>query len=188
MQSKRTIENLNKSARDHSCVRVTMKRPRGERYDGIVLSHHGGVIVLHLDDGLELGGIVVLPKKLIGSVGYNKHYRCWTEVLRHSGEMSKLSRLRWIKKITSMKQAIEAIHKRGIWPGVETVTRGRSSYYIGPIVSTCQRYFDLRCYDAAGKWEGVYELRYSKISMIQIFDSYTTHFNHYMQERRDQEE
>jgi hypothetical protein len=52
--------------------------------------------------------------------------------------------------------------------------------FIGPITEVGSEQFSLRCYDAAGRWEKVYELRYDEIFRIEFDSQYCNHFNEYM--------
>jgi hypothetical protein len=71
---------------------------------------------------------------------------------------------------------------RNIWPGVETLTNNGkgSAFFLGPLVDLGNSHFSLFCYDAAGKWEKVYSIKYSKIFRIVFDSSYCNQFNKYL--------
>jgi hypothetical protein len=76
------------------------------------------------------------------------------------------------------------IKKRNIWPGIEVTFRHKrkmeNAFYLGPLVDFYDDCFILYCYDAAGKWEDVYEIDYDEIFKICLNGSYEKHFNRYM--------
>jgi hypothetical protein len=72
--------------------------------------------------------------------------------------------------------------KRSIWPGIEMLfSDGSTAFYLGPVRSVSEIGFVSKCYDAAGKWEKDYSLRWSEIFRIEVGSRYCRHFNHYMQ-------
>jgi len=144
------------------------------------MANHKNLIILHEEENFELKGIVVLPRHNIKSLRDNKYDKCGNSILRHNGQINFLSRSRWIRQLKSIRQTIEELHKRRIWPGIETVTGNDSAYFLGPIVDTTQRSFNLHCYDAAGQWEDIYKITYKEVFAIEFWNAYTRHFNEYM--------
>jgi hypothetical protein len=77
------------------------------------------------------------------------------------------------------------LQRRDIWPAVEILVDdgAKIDLYLGPIVDVTAEGFSVRCYDAVGNWEGVYELSYDAIFRAEIDSLYCNQFNAYMRAR-----
>ena len=70
-----------------------------------------------------------------------------------------------------------------IWPGVEILFNEKAAFYTGPITRITDDSFSIKCYDAAGKWEKVYELSYEEVFRLEFDSRYCNHFNAYMRSK-----
>jgi len=174
---------LDRSHKEKHLITLRTKHPDGDAYWGVVLGFSRSVVVLHECEDFEFGNIVVVARKYISEVVHGRVEACAERIVRRNAQIKKLSKVRWIAELASVRDAIGAIKKRGIWPTVETVHGDDDAYNIGPIVKVGKTTFSQIGYDAKGEWKREYELKYSHVFKIEIFDKYSTYFNQYMSER-----
>lgn len=139
-------------------------------------------IVLQEEQDFEFDGIVILPKKVIKGCRDNKFDKCANEIIRQNGAIKKLRLPKWLTACETIRQVLIELMERGIWPGIEHIAEDKSetAFYIGPVDDVSEEGFYLYCYDAAGKWEKEYYLRYQGIFKIEINSKYCKSFNKYM--------
>ena len=171
-----------KSLDENWCLRFKTRHPEGDPYDGIVTQIKRSFIVLREEQDFDLDGINIFPKKSICGYRDGEYERCCNEILRENGALRKARSPNWMNKCETLPDVIKELKKRDIWPGVESIFNGSSdtAFYIGPITCTADDHFNLRCYDAAGKWEQEYKLIYNEIFRIEIDSKYCSRFSAHM--------
>jgi hypothetical protein len=177
------LENkLKKSMNRRWCLRFRTKHPDGDNFDGVVTHIKDEFIALHEERDFEFDGVVILPKKVIKGFRDSRFERCRNKILRENGSIRKIRSLRWLVSCGTLQDVMQEIMTRGIWPAVETLFHGgkKSAFFLGPIMSTSDDHFSLRCYDAAGHWEKKYKLSYDEIFKVEIDSRYCRIFNAYM--------
>jgi len=178
-----TIDDHIRKSRDSQwSIRFKTGHPDKDRFDGIV-SHIGhDFLAIREEVNFELDGVVILPSSVITGVRDGKYERCCNAILRENGAIEKDVTPAWLRHCNTLRAVADELMKRDIWPAIEIVfNRGRdSALYLGPITHTSKKRFSIRCYDAAGRWEKEYRLRYREIFKIEVESTYCVHFNSYM--------
>lgn len=168
-------------------LRFNTYHPDGDRYYGIVTHIQKRFIILRKHDEFEFNGTLVLTKKVIKGYRDSKFEACANEILRHNGNLKQAKSPRWLDNCTTIKQVLEKLQKRDIWPAVEIIFRIKKKtetlFYIGKITRFGKNAFWIYDYGADGKWQKEYKIRYDEIFRIEFDDLYTRHFNAYMRER-----
>ncbi|MCI0491253.1 MAG: hypothetical protein L0229_32075 [Blastocatellia bacterium] len=177
-----------KSLDEQWSLRFKTRHPDGDAYDGVVTHIKPGFIVLLEEADFEFDGFVILPKKYIKGFRDGKYERCCNQILRENGAIKKIRPPRWLDSCETIPQVLTTLMQRGVWPGVETIfNQGKkSAFYLGPITRVTDKRFFLKCYDAAGKWEGIYKLKCEEIFRIEFDSRYCKHFNAYMKSREEE--
>lgn len=176
-------QKYKKSLTEQWCMRFKTLHPEKDSYDGVIIYIGTDFVALREESDFEFDGIQILPKKSIKGFRDNKFDCCCNDILEQNEQKKKLKDIAWLKACESYKDVIKALHDRDIWPGVETVLDKKnyaSSFYLGPIVEIEKKRFGIRCYDAAGKWEEVYEIAFSDLFRIEFDSKYCNNFNAYM--------
>lgn len=162
-------------------MRFKTTHPDGDSYDGVVTHVKHKFVMLREERDFEFDGHVVLPKRFIKGVRDGKVERCSNEILRDNAQLKKLRPARWLDSCATLPQVFAALKSRDIWPGVEIVYgKKKSAFYLGPITESTDEGFSITCYDAAGRWEGGYELSYREVFRVEFDSRYCKHFNAYM--------
>lgn len=178
-------EKIEKSLNEKWMIRIKTSHPDKDAYDGIVVSDKSEFIVINQERDLEFDGIVFLQKKDIVKIRDGKYEKCANKIIRQNGEIEKLSAPDWIAECDTIKDVIKTLKSKDIWPAVEIIDNEKSgSFYLGPIIATGKKIFQLYCYDAAGKWESIYKLPYDEIFRIEFDSKYCNHFNRFMRSKR----
>lgn len=168
-------------------LRFKTHHPEGDRYDGVVTHIQKRFIVLREHMEFAFNGIVVLRKKVIKGYRDGKYERCANKIFRSSGNIKQAKSPRWLDNCESLKQVLEKLQKKDIWPSIEIIYnrdgKTDTSFFLGKITRVGKKAFWIYHYDAAGKWEKEYKIRYDAIFKIEFNDSYSQHFNAYMRER-----
>ena len=155
--------------------------PDGDSYDGVVLGLSSSIVVFQDTSDFAFEGVSIIPRKWMTEIRDGSLEECYDKILRHHGEMKNLNRIKWVNELTSVKGAIEAIHKKGIWPAIEALDgKQKTSMFLGEIKRIHSRKFSILAYDAEGNWEHEYDIKYSEVFCIQLFSQYTDRFNDYM--------
>lgn len=187
MNIKEKIQNaLIKSKNNHWAIRLKSSFPDKDNFDGIVLHYTPDIIVINEIGDFEFNGIVVLNRNKIVGVRDDAFEECENEIIRDNGSIKELSKLKWIKNISSFQDLLNVIKKKGIWPGVEMASKKSNAFYLGPVTSVGQKDFSLYCYDAEGKWEKEYGLEYKGIGKVEFKSKYTENFNNFMKRNNPQ--
>ena len=175
-----------KSLDEQWCLRFKTRHPDEDNYDGVVTHIKKGFIVLRQEEAFEFDGTVILSKKSIAGYRDDKHEQCVNSILRENGAIKKCYAPRWLGSCETLQEVIAELMRRDIWPGIEIVWKEntKSAFYLGLVTRMMDDHFYLRCYDAAGKWEKEYKLRYEEIFRIEINSMYCRHFNAYMRKHR----
>ena len=182
--SKRLELCYRKSLEGRWSMRFKTRHPDGDNYDGVILHIGEQFVVMREERDFEFDGLIVLPKKVVRGVRDGEFERCANEILRHNGELARLKVPSWIGRCATISDILVTAAKRRIWPGIEMLFNdGSTAFYLGPIESVSGEGFETRCYDAAGKWEKRYSLRWEEIFRVEIGSRYCTHFNKYMRAR-----
>jgi hypothetical protein len=174
------LKGLKKSKKS---VRLITNHPDGDNYDGIILGVSENLVILQEENGFAFGGVVALPLNRIKGrrLGSLEHLR--DQVVAENGQFKKLIRYSWLRAVKNIEQILKECARRKIWPIVETIRKRKTALFIGPITQVGPKEFSIFCYDANGKWEKEYLLNYREIFKVEIFDSYSTHFNRFMSKR-----
>jgi len=164
------------------CLRFRTHHPDGDNYDGVVTLVKKDFIVLREERDFDFDGVIVLPKRSIRGYRDGKYEQCCNKILRQNGAIRKCRSPHWLQACQTLPQVISALKKRDIWPGVETLfsENTESAFYLGPITASADDYFYLKCYDAVGKWEKEYKLRYDEVFRVEFDSKYCNQFNAYM--------
>lgn len=185
--NKKTIRKCEKSLARNWSIRVKTKDQIGDNYDGVILNIKENFIALREERDFEFDGIIILVKKFIKSCRDGKIEKCCNEILKINGAIQKIDKPEWLNDCENIKQVLEKMMERDIWPGVETLfklnKKVQTAFYLGPITNCDKMSFFLKCYDVAGKWEKVYEINYDEVFRIEFDSKYCNRFNHYMKNR-----
>jgi hypothetical protein len=172
-------------------LRFNTHHPDGDKFSGIVTHIQKKFVVLSEERDLVFDGVLVLPKKVIKGYRDGKCEKCFNEVLRYSGNIKDAKSPQWLDDCTTLKQILEKIQKKDIWPIIETMYKlGRklkTKFYIGKLTRIEKDACWIYHYEAAGKWEKEYQIRYDDIFRIEFNDSYSRYFNAYMRTRLPRE-
>lgn len=176
---------LDESKRKKSPIRLSLNHCEQGDIDGIVLHYNRSLVVLQVEDDFELHGVSFIRRSAIREIRDSEYDACCREILEHNGQLAKLSRARWLKSVCAMRDAVEQIRSRHIWPGVEVGGPDEDTiYYLGPVTSIRRSDFSIFCYDAAGNWEKNYEVAFGDVFLVSIWDRYATHFNAFMKTKK----
>lgn len=178
---KKLLESKNKQ---HT-IRLYTSHPDGDAYDAVVLAISKSIIVFQDTSDFKFEGVSILPRKWLTKIRNSKLEKCYDKVLRLHGEMQNLNRKKWVNELTSTKSTIEKIYSKGIWPSIEVFDgKKKSAMFLGPITEIHSKKFAIFAYDATGKWEREYDIKYSEVFCIQLFNQYTDRFNKFMQSKK----
>jgi hypothetical protein len=162
-------------------IRMSTKHPDEETYNGVVLGFSNSIVVFQDTSEFALEGVSILPRKWITTIRDGTLEETYDKILRHHGEFKKLNRKKWINELTSVKSAVVAIQEKGIWPAIETFDgKKETAMFLGPITKVQGSKFTVYAYDANGNWEQEYDIKYSEVYCIQLFNRYTERFNKYV--------
>ncbi|MBK8465596.1 MAG: hypothetical protein IPL32_07165 [Chloracidobacterium sp.] len=177
-------QKYKKSLDEKWCMRFKTLHPDGDAYDGIVLHLSNELIALGEMRDFEFDGINVFPRNAIKGYRDNKFDRCCNQILFGNGQLKRLRVAKWLNACETFNQLALVLMKRDIWPAVEVVFKdGDRALYVGPIVEVKNKHFSINCYDAAGKWEKVYRLKFNEVFRFEFGSKYTNHFNNYMRQK-----
>jgi hypothetical protein len=169
-----------KSLKKNWFMRFQTRHPEGDNYDGIVTQIKSEFIVMRGIDNFEVDGVLVIPKKSIKGFRDEKFERCYNQILRENKVLKKVRSPLWLNACETLADVMAQFMKRDIWPVIEVIRNKNAELYIGPITDIAKKNFHHWCYDATGKWENEYELRYNEIFRIEFNDKYSNYFNAYM--------
>jgi hypothetical protein len=174
-----------KSLENRWVTRLETSLPDGETYNGVVTQSHRHIVAMRELRDFNFDGVIILPKKIVTGFRDGEFEECTNAIVRESGEIRKAKSPRWLDSCSSIKAVLHSLHARNIWPAVESLFADgtETALYLGPIVETGEQSFKFHCYDAAGKWDQVYELAYAAICRIEIDSLYTNAFNSYMKRK-----
>lgn len=171
-----------KSLKEHWSMRFRTRHPDGDNYDGIVIAIGRDFVVVREEIDFEFNGMVLLRKGALRGVRDGRFEACTNEILQRTRMSDRLRAPTWVTKCATVEDFVAALMKRSIWPGIEMLfSDGSTAFYLGPVKSVSELGFVMKCYDAAGKWEKDYFLRWSEIFRIEVGSRYCRHFNRYMQ-------
>jgi hypothetical protein len=175
-------DHIRKSRDSQWSIRFKTRHPDEDSFDGIVIHIGHDFVAIREEVSFELDGVVILPTSVITDVRDGKYERCCNAILRQNGAIAKDVTPGRVEHCNTLRSVVDELMKRDIWPAIEIVyNRGRdSALYLGPITRTSTKRFSLRCYDAAGRWEKEYRLRYREIFKVEVGSTYCVHFNSYM--------
>jgi hypothetical protein len=175
---------LVKSKNKQHTIRLNTSHPDGDAYDGVVLGISRSIIVFQDTSDFTIEGVSILPRKWLTKIRDSKFEKCYDKVLRLHGEMENLNKKEWVNELTSIKSAIKKIYTKGIWPSIEVFDgKRKTAMFLGPITEIKSKKFTVYAYDAIGKWEQEYDINYSEVFCIQLFNQYTERFNKFMKEK-----
>lgn len=162
-------------------IRMHTKHPDEETYDGVVLGLSNSLVVFQDTSEFAFEGVSIMPRKWLTKIRDGDFEETYDKVLRHHGELKKLNRKKWVNELTSVKAAIAAIQAKGIWPSIEAYDgKNDTAMFLGPITEVQSSKFTIYAYDANGNWEQEYDIKYSEVYCIQLFNQYTDRFNEYV--------
>lgn len=173
---------LKKSVEQQWVIRVRMKVPDDDCYDGIVLDLQKKYFVLQEEIAFEFDGIVVFAKKFVKGIRDNKFDACCNRVVRDNNQIDRVKLPAWLSKCNTISDILQSLYRKGVWPGIEVIyDEGKeTAYFLGPITEVNDAGVHIKGYDAAGKWEKEYFIEYVEISRIEINTKYVKNFNKYM--------
>ena len=180
-------QKYRKSMTERWCLRFKTRLPEQDNYDGIITHNKRGFIVLRQEHDFEFDGVVLLLKKVIRGYRDNKYEDCCNAIIRQNGSLKTARSPRWLDSCDRIPDVFAQLQSRDIWPAIEIVFNegSETAFYLGPITRIETNAVSIRCYDAAGKWEKVYELDYDEICRIEFDSKYCNHFNGYMRSKND---
>ena len=162
-------------------MRFRTRHPDGDNYDGVVIHIARDFIVLREERDLEFDGMVLLRKSALRGVRNARFEACTNDILHEARTSNRVQAPKWVTKCTTVEAFLVALMKRSIWPGIEMLFGdGSTAFYLGPVKSVSADGFVTKCYDAAGKWEKDYTLRWNEIFRIEVGSRYCRQFNRYM--------
>jgi len=171
---------LEKSKNNMWLIRLKTKHPDSDEFDGIVLHYNNTNLVFCLYDNFEFESIMILPRKWISGYRDSEFEICTNEIIRFNKQIENIPGLGWLKEVNSIRDILIKIKEQNIWPIIEAIHDDDSALYIGPITNVKSNSVEIDCYDATGEWEDLYDVRFSEIFKIEIFDKYSKHFNAFM--------
>lgn len=174
-------KRIAKSLNDKYCIRFATDHPDDDQYSGIVIHKTNTLVFIYMIDDFEVDGMLVLPRKRITKVRDSEFEECENKIIRANCEIKKIKTPRWLKSIKTIKEYVEYLMKKKVWPIIEVVdSDNNDALYIGPVTSVGKSSFTINSYDATGEWEKEYTLSYSDVFKIEINSRYANHFNNYM--------
>jgi hypothetical protein len=171
---------LQKSLDKKWSIRLTTTHPNADAYDGVVIHIGKSIVVLREFRDFQADGVLVFPKKSLAEARDDEFEACENKILKHSGEIKHINKMKWLASINTVEDLIRAMLKRKIWPAIERITSGDTALFVGSIMSVKSKSFEIYCYDATGKWEGAYNLYYNKVFRVEFESRYLNYFNDYM--------
>lgn len=179
-------QKYRKSLDERWCLRLKTVLPDGDNYDGIVTHNKRQFVVLRNVRDFRFDGVILLPKRIIKSYRDNKYEKCCNAIIRENENINKMKVPPWMDSCDSIADVLAQFQRRDIWPIIETLVDdgADTSFYLGPITDVNEKTFHLKCYDAAGKWEGIYELSYHDVCRIEFDSAYCNDFNAYMRSQK----
>lgn len=179
-------KSLKKSLSEKWFMRFKTFHPDGDAYDGIVTHIGDDFFAMRVFSSFEMEGLQILAKWGVRGTRDGKFERCFNEIMTRNGELGKLEMPDWIKECETLRDVFVQVSERDIWPAVETNAMSQASaFYLGPVTKVRKKSFDLYCYDAAGKWEANYRVRFDEVFRVELDSAYTNHFNAYMRSKDD---
>lgn len=175
-------EKYSKSLENKWVTRFKTIHPDGDNCDGVVLAVKRSFLVIKEATDFEFDGTIILPKRVVRGYRDSEFEQCYNDVIRSNGQIKNIAIPDWLHKCSSVPEVLDQLKSHDMWPGVETLfDEGKgSAFYLGPILETREHSFSINCYDAAGRWEKVYDLKYDEIFRIEFDSKYCNHFNNYM--------
>ncbi len=161
-------------------IRINTKHPDGDAYDGIVLDYNRKYVVLRVIDDFEPDGIIFIFKKNIKSIRNGKLEKSFNAVISFCKTLKSLKETGWFHGMKTLEEIMSYLKSQSTWPSIEVVHDNGSSLYIGEITEVSKSSFSINCYDAEGRWEKIYQLKYDTVFKIEIDGKYVRHFNDYM--------
>lgn len=181
MGKNKAIEvSINKSIASKFEIRLKTDFPDSDCYDGIVLHSSKNIVAIREMRDFNFDGLVILNKKHVIGVRDSGYEKCANLIIRFNEEINKIRKAKWMKEMLTIKDVLSYLFEKNIWPAIEIITGKKTALYLGPITRLGRTQFGLYCYDAEGKWEIEYKLKYSDIARIEIDSNYTNNFNRYM--------
>lgn len=175
-------QKYRKSLEKSWCLRFKTNLPDGDEYDGVITHNQRQYVVLREEQDFAFDGVLILPKRVIRGYRDDKHDRCCNAIIRENGAIKRAKVPRFIDSCETMSDVLAQLNRRDIWPGIEVLFKNgaETAFYLGPITPIDDETFHIRCYDAAGNWEKVYELETKEICRIEFDSQYCNSFNRYM--------
>jgi hypothetical protein len=171
---------LEKSQKKKWAIKLITNLPNGDSYSGVVLHYTKSIIAIREYDDFRSDGLIFFPRKVITEIRDGEFEECENKILRMSGEIKASRKLKWLSNINNLKDLFSYLHTKEIWPAVETFQNSDDAFYLGPITKVTSSSIWLYCYDAAGKWEGEYNIKNKDVIRVEINSHYVDCFNNYM--------
>jgi len=162
------------------CIRIRTKHPDGDAYDGIVLDYNRNYVVIREVRDFVPDGIIIIPKKWIKGIRNGKLEKSFNAVIAFNKTIKSLKEIGWLHGMKTMEEIMGHVKSRGIWPAVEVIRDNDYYLYLGEIKEVSRDYFGIYCYDAEGRWEKIYKLKYDSVFKIDISGNYVRYFNKFM--------
>jgi len=175
-------KKYSKSLENKWVTRFKTIHPDGDDCDGVVLVVKRSFLVIKEARDFEFDGTIILPKRVVRGYRDSGFEQCYNSIIRSNGQINNMEFPDWLHKCSSIRDVVDQLKSHDIWPGIEILfdEGKRSAFYLGPILETREHSFSINCYDAAGKWEKVYDLEYDEVFRIEFDSKYCNHFADYM--------
>jgi len=180
------LKKLNKSLKKKLSIRINLFHPKNDYKDCIVLKVEQKYIIVADFKDFLFYGISIIPKSNIKSIRDNKYEKCENKIIRNNKEIKKAKLPKYLKNFSNITKTMKILKKLAIWPSIESINPNKnnsSAYFIGPITKIKKNSLKIYCYDAKGKWENIYKIKYSNISNITVTGKYEKSFNTYMKNK-----
>lgn len=170
-----------KSQEQQWCMRFKTKVDKNDQYDGIIVHQGRSFVALREVRELGIDGLILLQKGVIRGFRDGVFEQCANEILRQSDAMRRLKVPSWVLRCQTFRDVLQQMHTRSIWPGLETLRAdGSGAFYLGPLQDVSKETVSIKAYDAAGRWESVYDLPIREIVRVEFDSAYCNRFNDYM--------
>ena len=169
-----------KSLSNRWCVHFKTTHPEGDAYNGIVVHNGKRVVALCEVYSFEIDGIQVLPKKSFRGYRDGSVEQARNKIIRQNGHAERAKAPTWLLGCDTVRDCLFEMKGRHIWPGIEGISTGKYEMYIGQLLHIGSQSFQIRAYDATGRWYTPYEFEYSDVFRVEINSKYCRYFNRYM--------
>lgn len=166
-------------------MRWKTRHPDGDTYDGVVVSLQRSFIIVQEELSFQFDGFQLLPKRSLKGYRDGLFEQTDNKVLKFHKETRAAGCPDWLKNCKSLSQVFDALRRRGIWPGIETLVADEDDFefFLGQITESTATEVRVLCYKATGEWEREFTIPYDQIFRVEILSTYCERFNEYMRSK-----